>query len=187
MGTTRTVINEIKQCKSCDLCYNQAPLVDKKKKADVMWVGLSAVKVECTQTETPLSSSSNTGKLIMQIEDLNVDSEFYKTNLVKCLPLDKNKIRYPKKEEMKSCYNHLEKEIMEFKPKIVFLLGKQVSNFVSNRTVELPSSFRYKPVIKNNTVYISIHHPSYILVYKRKKINAYLKSINQIISKYSKV
>ena len=185
MGKTRTVINEIRQCKSCNLCNNQAPLIDNKKKADVIWVGLSAVKVDCTKTETPLSSSTNTGKLLMQIEDLNSNSEFYKTNLVKCLPLEKNKSRYPKKEEMKSCYNHLEKEIIEFKPKIVFLLGKQVSDFVSNRAVELSSSFRYKPVVKNNTVYISIHHPSYILIYKRNKINAYLKSISEIISKYS--
>ncbi len=147
-----------------------------------MWVGLSAVKVQCTTTETPLSNSTNTGKLIAEIEKKNNNVNFYKTNLVKCLPIKDQKIRYPKKEEMKSCFGHLTEEIEEFKPKIVFLLGKQVADFVSEKNSELSSTYDYDTVKKNNVIYVSVHHPSYILVYKRKELDAYIRGISKIIN-----
>ena len=53
-----------------------------------MWVGLSAVRVDDIEKETPLSNLTNTGKLLSEIESRNKKSEFYKTNLVKCLPLN---------------------------------------------------------------------------------------------------
>lgn len=37
-------MNEIKNCKQCNLCKNQKPLIEKNKKSDIMWVGLSAKK-----------------------------------------------------------------------------------------------------------------------------------------------
>ena len=152
-----------------------------------MWVGLSAVRVECTEKETPLSKQTNTGKLLSTIEELNHTTKFYKTNLVKCLPLDGEKIRYPKQEEMQSCHSHLEKEINQFKPKIVFLLGKQVANFLADDTTssKLPDNFSYKLVRKNSTIFVSVHHPSYMLVYKRKKVNSYVKSLSKIISTFA--
>jgi len=151
-----------------------------------MWVGLSAVKVVCTVKETPLSKTTNTGKLISEIEQRNNDIDFYKTNLVKCLPVNGTKIRYPKQDEMKSCYNHLQNEICEFKPKLVFLLGKQVGDFVSDRKkLKLSNSFSYKMFQKDKVWYVPVHHPSYILVYKRKKINSYIEGITKIIEKFA--
>ena len=70
MKNTKNLLKQIQQCKDCPLCNNQNPLLDKKIKADVMWVGLSAVKVECTIKEAPLSKSTNTGKLISEIENV---------------------------------------------------------------------------------------------------------------------
>ena len=41
----------------------------------------------------------------------------YKTNLVKCLPLtEEQKLRYPNKKEIDSCYEHLAEEIQELSP-----------------------------------------------------------------------
>ena len=151
-----------------------------------MWVGLSAVKVDDIDKETPLSNLTNSGKLISEVEQLNREVDFYKTNLVKCLPIQSDKIRYPNKEEMRACYNNLECEVNDFKPKIVFLLGKLVADFVAKDKfdVSFADNFKYQPVEVDGTLYVPIHHPSYILVYKRKKVNSYMKGISKVIGKY---
>ena len=161
-------------------------MLDNRTQAEVIWVGLSAVKVNCVVSETPLSKSTNSGKLITDIEEKNAQVAFYKTNLVKCLPIQDEKIRYPKQSEMKSCSNHLQEEITEFKPKIVFLLGKQVADFVNERKSEgLSDNFDYKTIKRDNTVYVPVHHPSYILVYKRKQLDSYIAGISKIIAAYT--
>lgn len=147
-----------------------------------MWVGLSAVKVSCTQSETPLSIKTNTGKLISEIETVSPEIGFYKTNLVKCLPVKGEKIRYPNHGEMTSCSKHLYSEIDHFRPKIVFLLGKQVSDFISEgKPSKLSDTFDYEYIRKDNVLYIPVHHPSYVLVYKRKQMNLYIEHIKAII------
>jgi len=168
---------QIQQCKKCSLHNNQPPLLDKKSKADIIWVGLSAVKVDNANQATPLSRYTRSGELISQIEDSINSLEFYKTNLVKCLPLEKSKIRYPTQKEMGCCHEHLQRELKEYKPKIVFLLGKQVAEFVIGS--KKISSF--KPLRKDNITYVPIDHPSYMLVYKRKKIRNYVAKISKAI------
>ena len=152
-----------------------------------MWVGLSAVKVDDIEKETPLSNLTNTGKLLAEIENRNKKSKFYKTNLVKCLPLNSDKIRYPRKDEMLACYNNLESEVSEFKPKLVFLLGKLVADFVAKDKFEVnfADDFKYEAIKAGDTIYVPVHHPSYILVYKRKNVDSYIKGISKLIAKYS--
>lgn len=179
-------LNQIEKCKNCPLYKHQAPLLDNKTEADIFWVGLSAVKVTCTKSESPLSQKTNSGKLISEIELNNKYAEFYKTNLVKCLPLENGKIRYPKKHEMQSCCQHLETEISEFKPKLVFLLGKQVGDFLTEiKNHKLSDNFEYTPFYKDDTIYVPVHHPSYILVYKRKQVNDYISGISKIINQFT--
>ena len=57
------MFDEIRKCKKCALYKNQQPIIDKKNKCKVMWVGLSAKKIKSSE-ETPLSSETNSGKLI---------------------------------------------------------------------------------------------------------------------------
>ena len=40
------IIEEICNCQNCNLYKNQLPLTDQLHKSNVMWVGLSAKKVE---------------------------------------------------------------------------------------------------------------------------------------------
>ena len=179
--------DNIRQCNNCTLRCNQPPLIDQNTVASVFWVGLSAVKVEDVNLSTPLSSSTNTGKLISEIELLCTSNNFYKTNIVKCLPLNDTKIRYPTKGEMKSCYHNLELEINILQPALIFLLGKQVSDFVANKFDvkfdKLDEDFNYLPFKIGNLTFIQVHHPSYILVYKRKKVDLYRQKIAQLIKK----
>ena len=133
MKTCKTQINPKKssQCKSCGLYINQFPISDSKKEAEVFWVGLSAVQVdENEEFKIPLSPSTKSGKLIQDIElACGSDVSFFKTNLVKCLPLNEKKIRYPERIEMNKCYPNLEAEMDRYKPKVVFLLGRLVAEF----------------------------------------------------------
>lgn len=175
-------------CKKCELCNNQSPIVQSDlDRADVFWIGLSAVKVK-NYNETPLSANTNSGKLIRSVESLFCNKvSFYKTNVVKCLPLQNDKIRYPSIPEMNNCYFNLEEELKSLHPKIIFLLGKQVAKFILKRyniDVPLDENFNYHMVKLNNFLFIPIHHPSYILVYKRKRMSKYLQSLETIIKQY---
>ena len=163
---------EIKKCRKCNLCNNQRPLLDKSKKCDVMWVGLSAKKVDDVDKTIPLCSDTNSGKIIEMIEERLPKINFYKTNLVKCLPLDSNnKLRYPFNDEMNACIDNLLIEIKELKPKIVFILGKNTYNFIHKY-------FFNNGLDVSKLVYIE--HPSYIYVYKRKYIDEYVDKIVSI-------
>lgn len=166
------MISEISNCSKCNLCKNQKPLLDNTLKCDIVWVGLSAKKVNDVIQNIPLDNDTNSGKIIGLIESRLANFKFYKTNLVKCLPLDENhKLRYPNQSEMTFCLSNLLLEINTLHPKIIFALGKKTYNFI------------YKYFTTNHldtTNLIYIEHPSYIYVYKRKYIDEYVNKIVNI-------
>lgn len=177
------MLNSICNCQKCNLCINQKPLLDDVKNADIFWVGLSA-KLITFDEEKPLSPTTNTGTIIKQIEDSLPNYSFYKTNLVKCVPLNNNKIRYPNKSEMNCCYQHLLTEIDELKPKCVFLLGDKVSSYIASKlnvSFQKWEEYKYFPLQVNGIYFISIYHPSYIYVYKRKYIDQYVNAITDLV------
>lgn len=179
-----------KICKACGLYLNQLPVLDKVETSHVFWVGLSAVQFDEGIERQPLSPYTRSGALIENIETpLRNKISFYKTNLVKCLPLKEGKIRYPLEHEMQKCFPNLEYEIDTLNPAIVFLLGKQVATFVMKKMgvkeINFSGNFQYESFKINDTLFIPIHHPSYILVYKRKFLNKYIKSIQSICKEAS--
>jgi uracil-DNA glycosylase family 4 len=171
-----------KVCKACGLYLNQPPIFDKQRKSSVFWVGLSAVRFDEDQEMLPLSPITASGSLIHQIEKPFAKKIlFYKTNLVKCVPLKDDKIRYPLEHEMQKCFPNFEWELENLSPSTVFLLGKQVATFVlkklSNCKPSFNDSFIYSPITINEINFIPIHHPSYVLVYKRKSLECYIRNI----------
>jgi DNA polymerase len=180
-----TVTEKIRKCQKCGLCLNQRPLLDLEKECQVFWVGLSAKKMKSDE-EVPLSPETNTGMLIQKIEEKCDGVSTYKTNLVKCLPLtEQKKLRYPRGEEIDSCFEHLISEISAMSPQIVFLLGEKVYSSVERHLhikFDKWKDFEYHYKKYNGVYFIPIHHPSYIYVYKRKNINQYISSIEEIIS-----
>lgn len=178
------MINAIKNCAKCALCSNQKPLLDEEHNCKVFWVGLSAKKTKY-DNERPLSSTTNSGKIIAQVEERCAGIPMYKTNIVKCLPLDDRcKLRYPSKSEIDLCIINLDSEISALSPSIVFLLGGKVTEAVGRYfRIEFESwkDFNYKPKQCNGIYFVSIQHPSYIHVYKRKDMNDYICSLERII------
>lgn len=179
------MIEQIRKCQKCDLCFNQTPLLDVEKKCQIFWVGLSAKKV-MSDTELPLSPETNTGMIIHKIERKCEEIITYKTNLVKCLPLTKEqKLRYPNKSEIDCCFEHLLSEIHTMSPQIVFLLGEKVYSTVAKKMkieFEKWNDFEYHYKKVDGIYYVPIHHPSYIYVYKRKSIQNYIDAVIQIIN-----
>ncbi len=181
------LFRSIKKCRTCDLCRNQPPLIQFKRKADVFWIGLSAVKADVSK-DVPLSANTRTGKLVDNIEALLSDISFYRTNIVKCLPLKDAKIRYPSIEEMEKCFKHLTKEINYMSPKIILLLGRQVASFILKskgiKDFELDDEFNYKPFFIDGIYYLPVHHPSYVLIYKRKFLQNYTAKIKHFVKRF---
>lgn len=178
------MFKEIKSCSNCVLCKNQPPLLDYIGECNVFWVGLSAKKITF-ENEKPLSKTTNSGRLLAEVEEGFRGVFTYKTNLVKCVPLNENsKLRYPNKKEIQECFPNLEKEIEVLKPKIVFLLGSKVTKAVEssfNIKFESWNGFTYKYVEHDGVYYVSIHHPSYVHIYKRKDKGIYISNIRALI------
>ena len=99
---------------------------------------------------------------------------------------EQQKLRYPNKKEIDSCFEHLISEIHTMSPKIVFLLGEKVYSSVGKHLkieFEKWDEFEYHYKEYEGTYYVPIHHPSYIYIYKRKRMKEYIESVERIISK----
>jgi DNA polymerase len=156
------------------------------KNATVMWVGLSAKKMPTDKYFTPLHIGTNTGKLVAEIENGCPEINFHKTNLVNFPPLDsKGKLRYPTIEECMSCYPTLQTEIETINPCVVILLGIKTAKFVFEQLgLQMPKLFyKYQSFEHNNRWFIPIHHPSYIMVYRRKKKSKYVQAVRTVIKR----
>ncbi len=160
------------------------------KNTTVMWVGLSAKKVvdaSDTRTCAPLHVNTNTGKLVAEIEArCHPDIRFFKTNLVGFPPLDsRGKLRYPTLRECALCYPELQNEILAVNPRVVLLLGNKTATFVLCQLgLPIPKlSYRCHILEHEKRWYVSIYHPSYILVYKRKEKDQYVRGVKAAIER----
>lgn len=181
------MITNIASCRKCNLCEIQSPVLDTPESCQVMWVGLSA-KIVSQKDKIPLSANTVTGTIVQTVEQKFPQILFYKTNLVKCAPLnEEGKLRYPTNAEIDTCITHLDNELQMLCPNLVFLLGKRVSETVCSHLC-MPwvqwDGYKYHDVKHNNTTFVSIHHPSYIYVYRRNEIGHYIDSISHIIESF---
>ena len=168
--------NRITKCNKCDISCNQKPLVENMKKSDIMFLGISA-KMKETEDEMPLSENTNSGKLIKMIEERlleeNNNISCYRSNMVKCVPLnEEGKIRYPDNLEIENCIENLEYELNIVKPKVVVFLGRLVEKYLKKKIIELGYNV------------ITIYHPSYVYVYRKKEIEKYVEESSKNILKY---
>ena len=150
------------------------------RKPVVYFIGLSAKPLcEHLDPETP------TGNIIEQIIHDLPSIEAVKTNLVKVPPIDTiGKLRYPNPAEMRSGWKELQFELDRTFPCLVITLGQQVSFFVRSQMgvqpakPRLPSDFSYASFLLPSQSYIlSVHHPSFIYVYRRNYIANYVENV----------
>ena len=168
----------INRCNKCTLCNVQKPLIDYEIKADIMVVGLSA-KVKKYDNEIPLDSRTRSGKVIDKYEGIakKYNMSMYRTNIVKCAPLDNNKdLRYPKINEINACFDNFIIEIMAISPRIIILLGDIVRNAVVQKwglKIDKPDENRLSIAQYKGIYLVAMYHPSYLLRSKRRKEESY--------------
>ena len=168
--------NRITKCNKCDISCNQKPLVENMRESDIMFLGISA-KMKETEDEMPLAENTNSGKLIKMIEERLLEENnnllCYRSNMVKCVPLnEEGKIRYPDNLEIENCIENLEYELNIVNPKVVVFLGRLVEKYLKKKIIELGYNV------------ITIYHPSYIYVYRKKEIEKYVEESSKNILKY---
>ena len=146
----------------------------------VYFVGLWA-KPMCEH----LAPETRTGYIIEQIIHYLPSIKTVKTNLVKTPPIDREgNLRYPNLNEMKSGWDKLQGEMNQTFPNLVVTLGQQVSFFLRSQMgvqpakPQFPADFSYESYFSQSKSYIlSVHHPSFIYVYRRKDIENYVENV----------
>jgi len=154
---------------------------------NVMWVGLSFKNADDGGVIPPLDPSTNSGVLIEEIENECLGVKFHRTNLVKFAPIDsEGKLRYPTRFECSEDFPKLLNEIKEINPKMIFLLGNNVHDFVLGQLgfKSLKVSYNFEVFNWNGRWIVPIYHPSYIMVYKRGEKDLYVQSVKDVISRF---
>jgi uracil-DNA glycosylase len=146
----------------------------------VYFVGLSA-KPDCEH----LAPGTRTGSIIERIIVHLPFIRAVRTNLVKTPPIDhQGKLRYPNPVEMQSGWAELQEEMRRTSPSLLVTLGRQASFFLRSQVgvqpakPELPSDFSYESCVSQAQFSIlSIHHPSFVYVYRRRDIESYVDNV----------
>lgn len=150
------------------------------RKPLVYFVGLSA-KPMCEH----LDPDTRTGNIIEQIIHDLPSVKAVKTNLVKTAPIDqRGNLRYPNQTEMQSGWDELYNEINRAFPKVIVTLGQQVSFFLRLQMgvhpvkPRLPVDYSYESYFAlSQSIVLSVHHPSFIYVYRRNDIANYVDNV----------
>lgn len=184
------MLERISMCQRCTLFVNQPPLVDTRRTATIMVVGLSAKKIQ-NLNEIPLDNCTKSGHLVSCMEEISEQSGYtlYRTNLVKCVPLDENcKLRYPTKKEIDLCFENLLLEMEQLNPQIIIFFGKIVREAFEQRLMihmkEMENN-KFSICKANGRYYIATYHPSYV-TRSSVRIKQYLENYSFLINRFHK-
>ncbi len=183
------MLESIITCQRCALHLWQEPLLDFPQKSAIMLVGLSAKQIS-TAFEVPLDNHTKSGQLVSLMEKIAIqyDLKIYRTNLVKCPPLDSHKkLRYPTQDEIDICFENILYEIDTLQPKIVILLGNIVRSTFNkklNLKIEIGKNCTFSFLQLNGRCYLASYHPSYIMRSNFRR-EQYLKNFSALLAKFS--
>lgn len=146
--------------------------------APILFVGISG-KPEANELD-PVTKS---GGVIAAIAAKLGAAYIAKTNLVSCAPLDANgKLRYPNKLEMNACFPSFLAYVESVSPSMIIPLGAVTSKYIIEKMADstfsgLCPQFKYATYTGRVARILPVHHPSYILIYKRKLLDAYVQAV----------
>lgn len=151
----------------------------------VYFVGLSA-KPNCGH----LAPETRTGCIVERIIQHLPSVKVVRTNLVRIPPVDRaGNLRYPSLTEMQTGWNELLHETDRTFPSLLVTLGQQVSFFMRSRMgvqppkPVLPPDFSHEAYLaQSQSNILSVHHPSFVYVYRRRDIESYVDSVAVSIS-----
>lgn len=153
----------------------------RRSPSDIFFTGLSAVPTAEVHSAEPFASSTNSGSVLRGIASELTSPSVYYTNLVKCLPLRGDRIRYPSRSELNLCFRNYAAELAQLRPQRIVLLGQLVSDFVAQklnlRFRSRRREFDFPAAQRGGVTFLAAYHPSYVLVYKRRKLDVYKRRL----------
>lgn len=179
------MLSDIYSCRNCDLYRVQLPMIDDAQEADIIVMGLSAKKKRFV-SEIPLDRSTHSGKLVSAMEDIahKYKCGVYRTNLVKCVPLDENgRLRYPTSLEIKCCFSNFLIEQAAIQPRIVILLGKTVQQVFEKKMkfkIGNAKNCCFPYVAAGGCYYVASYHPAYVMRSKNRR-DTYLQNFENLL------
>ncbi|MEG1502051.1 MAG: uracil-DNA glycosylase [Synergistaceae bacterium] len=152
--------DEINKCSKCGLSTTRINVVfgEGSLKSKIMFIG-EAPGADEDELAKPFVGKA--GQLLTQIlssVSINRD-EIFITNIVKCRPPEN---RVPTLEEIASCSEYLETQILLLNPSIIVLLGNTPTKSIL-KTNEGITKLRGKWYSWNGIAIMPIFHPSYLL------------------------
>jgi len=126
------------------------------------------------------------GKLLDKwIGELDIEGEYYITNVVKCFPYqlvdgNKKKIMRPPVESIKTCSKYLDLELLILKPLVIVALGSTAAQYFLKKDKIKVTDYAYRTFKKKDYFLHILLHPSY---YLRNHKNANLVPLKKLIKK----
>jgi DNA polymerase len=119
---------EVKECNQCNLCENATNSVmgEGNPNTEVIFIGEAPGKEEDEKGRPFVGSAGQLLNNLLGREDISRD-EIYITNIVKCRPPENRK---PRKNEIKACSHHLDRELEIIEPKILAPMGNTAVNHI---------------------------------------------------------
>ena len=153
--------NQALNCHLCSLSKSRNNVVfgEGNEKADVMFIGDVPLEIEDNEGKAFLGRGGE--MLTAMIEKvLKIPrKDVYLTNLLKCLPLAKQKVHA---SEFHTCKAYLFKEIELINPKIIVTLGDKAYHYLTNDSISL-EEIRGTLIQKDNYIIIPTYHPNFLL------------------------
>ncbi|MFK5926220.1 MAG: uracil-DNA glycosylase [Desulfuromusa sp.] len=174
---------EIKQCTKCRLAESRINALcgEGNQNAKLMLIAQAPGEKEDREGIMFIGPSGKVLDELLEIANIN-RKEIYMTNLVKCmLP----KYRKPKRDEIETCSQYLDKEIALVDPKILAPLGYYAIKYIFEKyAIPLPIKSEFhnilgKTFLIGDKIIIPLQHPASVLY------NHSIKTV--LINNYSKM
>jgi len=151
---------EVRNCEKCTLCSTRTQTVfgTGNQHADWMFIGEAPGQNEDVEGKPFVGQA---GKLLTEmIRAIGLQREnIYIANILKCRPPNN---RDPKKEEIKTCQDYLQRQIELVKPKVILAVGRISAQTLLDSNESL-SKLRGKNYQLNNIPLVVVYHPAYLL------------------------
>ena len=151
----------IKLCDKCKLCYGRSQVVIERGNRNGRWmfIGEGPSEDEDLQGLPFLGSSGQLLDKMIAAMNLDIASEVYITNVVKCRPPQS---RNPEQEEIWACNSYLQNQIMLVNPAIIITLGRYAAQTLLKSELAL-GKLRGKVHHYQEIPLIVTYHPDYLL------------------------
>jgi len=152
--------NEVSDCQKCSLCQSRKQVVFGEGNINADWMLVSDEPDESEELEGK-PFAGQVGLLLNEIIRAmgQKRDKVYITNIIKCRPTED---RDAKVDELRTCDDYLQRQIVLLKPKIIIALGRVAAQHLL-KTKEPLSKIRGVRREVNGIPLVVIYHPAYLL------------------------